>query len=87
LDLTSGLTGDAEWPDLRTALVLIHAGSGGVGTFAIRLAKHKESIDLAVTEEGGELCHHGQIGGDMSALWRAVRKLESLGRQLAMSAN
>ena len=43
---------------------------------------HKESIDLALAEEGGEVRHHGQIGGDMSALWRAVRKLESLGREL-----
>jgi len=46
---------------------------------------HKESIDLAVAEEGGEVRHHGQIGGDMSALWRAVRKLESLGRELVLS--
>jgi hypothetical protein len=29
---------------------------------------HKESIDLAVAEEGGEVGHHGQIGGDMNAL-------------------
>src|SRR6266446_3422683 len=43
---------------------------------------HKESIDLAVAEEGGEVRHHGQIGGDMNALWRTVRKLESLGRVL-----
>src|SRR5437879_1501255 len=43
---------------------------------------HKESIDIAVAEEGGEVRHHGQIGGDMNALWRAVRKLESLGRVL-----
>src|SRR5437773_12235338 len=43
---------------------------------------HKESIDIAVAEEGGEVRHHGQIGGDMNRLWRAVRKLESLGRQL-----
>jgi hypothetical protein len=40
---------------------------------------HKESIDIAVADEGGEVRHHGQIGGDMNALWRAVRKLESLG--------
>ena len=40
---------------------------------------HKESIDLAVAEECGEVRHHGQIGGDMNALWRAVRKLESSG--------
>jgi transposase len=43
---------------------------------------HKESIDVAVAEEGGEVRHHGQIGGDMNALGRAVRKLESLGREL-----
>ena len=42
---------------------------------------HKESIDLAVAEEGGEVRHHGQIGGDMNALSRAVRKLESSGRE------
>jgi len=27
---------------------------------------HKESIDLAVAEEGGEVRHQGQICGDMS---------------------
>jgi len=43
---------------------------------------HKESIDIAVAEEGGELRHHGQIGGEMKALWRAVRKLASSGREL-----
>lgn len=43
---------------------------------------HKASIDIAVAEEGGEVRHHGQIGGDLNALWRAVRKLESSGREL-----
>jgi transposase len=43
---------------------------------------HKESIDLAVAEEHGEVRHQGAIGGDMSALGRAVRKLESLGKTL-----
>jgi len=43
---------------------------------------HKESIDIAVAEEGGEVGHHGQVGGDLDALRRAVRKLESLGREL-----
>jgi transposase len=43
---------------------------------------HKESVDIAVAEEGGEIRHHCQIGGDMNALWRAVRKLESSGREL-----
>lgn len=43
---------------------------------------HKESIDIAVAEESGEVRHHGRIGGDMNALSRAMRKLESLGRVL-----
>ena len=29
---------------------------------------HKESIDIAVAEEAGEVRHHGRIGGDMNAL-------------------
>jgi transposase len=43
---------------------------------------HKESIDIALAEEGGEVRHFGRIGGEMQALSRAVRKLESLGRAL-----
>ena len=43
---------------------------------------HKESIDIAVAEEAGEARHHGRIGGDLAALSKAVRKLESLGRAL-----
>jgi transposase len=43
---------------------------------------HKESIDVALAEEGGEARHQGRIGGDLNALGRAVRKLESLGRPL-----
>ena len=39
---------------------------------------HKESIDIAVAEEAGEVRHHGRIGGDMNALSRTARKLESL---------
>jgi len=37
---------------------------------------HKESIDIATAEEGGEVRHFGRIGGDMKALAGAVRKLE-----------
>lgn len=43
---------------------------------------HKESIDLALAEETGEVRHYGRIGGDSSALARTVRKLESLGKAL-----
>jgi transposase len=43
---------------------------------------HKESIDIAVAEEAGEVRHQGRIGGDMNALSRTVRKLESLERVL-----
>ncbi len=43
---------------------------------------HKDSIDIALAEEGGELRHYGRIGGDLEALDRAVRKLESLGHAL-----
>jgi transposase len=43
---------------------------------------HKESIDLAVADEGGEVRHHGRIDGALSALLRAVRKFESLHREL-----
>lgn len=43
---------------------------------------HKESIDIAVAEETGEVRPQGRIGGDMNALSPAVRKLEALGRVL-----
>ena len=43
---------------------------------------HKESIDLAFADEGGDVRHHGRIDGAVSALLRAVRKFESLHREL-----
>lgn len=43
---------------------------------------HKESIDIALAEEGEQVRHYGRIGGDMNALTRTLRKLESLGRSL-----
>jgi transposase len=43
---------------------------------------HKDSIDVALAEEAGEVRHYGRISGDMHALACVVRKLESLGRSL-----
>jgi transposase len=43
---------------------------------------HKDSIDIALAEETGEVRHYGRIGGDRNALARAGRKLESLGKFL-----
>ena len=43
---------------------------------------HKESIDITLAEQGGEVRHYGGIGGEQSALIRTVRKLESLGKSL-----
>jgi transposase len=44
---------------------------------------HKESIDVATGEEaGGEVRHYGAIGGDLAAVSRLARKMESSGRRL-----
>jgi transposase len=43
---------------------------------------HKESIDIALAEHGGQVRHYARIGGDMNALARTVRKLESLAQPL-----
>ena len=41
---------------------------------------HKESIDVATGDErGGEVRHYGAIGGEMAAVSRLARKLESAG--------
>jgi hypothetical protein len=40
--------------------------------------RHKDSIDVATGEErGGEVRHYGAIGGDLAAVTRLARKLES----------
>jgi transposase len=43
---------------------------------------HKDSIDLAIAEERGEVRHYARIGGDSASVVRTVRKLESLGHPL-----
>jgi transposase len=43
---------------------------------------HKESIDITLAEQGGEVRRLGQIGGDRGSLLKMVRKLRSRGREL-----
>lgn len=44
---------------------------------------HKDSIDVATGEDtGGEVRHFGAIGGEMAAVSRLARKLESTGKAL-----
>jgi transposase len=44
---------------------------------------HKDSIDVATGDDAaGEVRHYGAIGGDMQAVSRLARKLESMGKAL-----
>ncbi len=44
---------------------------------------HKDSIDVATGEQaGGEVRHYGAIGGELAAVSRLARKMESAGRSL-----
>jgi len=44
---------------------------------------HKDSIDVATGDDaGGEVRHHGAIGGEMAAVGKLARKLESTGKVL-----
>jgi len=40
---------------------------------------HKESIEVSLAEQGGELRRLGQIGGDRGSLLKMVRKQQSQG--------
>ena len=43
---------------------------------------HKESIDITLAEQDGEVGRFGTVGGDRMSLLKAVRKLSSRGREL-----
>ncbi len=45
---------------------------------------HKNSIDIAIAQAGhdGKVRHYGHVDGSLSALDKAVRKLDGKGRRL-----
>jgi len=51
-------------------------------TVFVGMDVHKESIDITLAEQGGEVRRFGQIGGDRLSLLKMVRRLRSKGAEL-----
>lgn len=51
-------------------------------TVFVGMDVHKESIDITLADQGGEVRRFGQTGGDRGSLVKMVRKMQSKGRQL-----
>jgi transposase len=51
-------------------------------TVFVGMDVHKESIEVALAEVGGEVRHYGGIGGEAAMVDRLVRKLRSVHREL-----
>jgi transposase len=51
-------------------------------TVFVGMDVHKESIDITLAEQGGEVRRFGQVGGDRVSLLKMVRRLQSKGQEL-----
>jgi len=54
-------------------------------TVFVGMDVHKESIDITVAEQGGEVRRLGQIGGDRGSLLKMVRRQQSKGTSWSSS--
>jgi len=61
---------------------VVPQGTQKSSTVFVGMDVHKESIDITVAVEGGEVRRLGQIGGDRGSLLKMVRKQRSRGREL-----